>query len=84
MIYLFFLPSDIENALIYKESPNVEILNYFRKKYPDIEWVFEYLYQRDFKKFDIEKLINLNAKKRYITSILNVLLEDLSKKKSQR
>jgi len=32
MIYLFFLPSDIENALIYKESPNVEILNYFRKK----------------------------------------------------
>jgi len=80
MIYLILFPSDIENALIYRENPNVEILNYFRKKYPDIEWVFEYLYQRDFKKFDIEKLINLNAKKNYITSILNILLEDLSKK----
>ncbi|MCS7244758.1 MAG: transglycosylase SLT domain-containing protein [candidate division WOR-3 bacterium] len=80
MIFLFLLPSDIEKALVYKEKPSLEILNEFRKKYPDIEWVFEILYQRDFKKYDIQKLISLGAKKQYISAIINELLLDLSKK----
>lgn len=74
------MPSDIEKALIYKSKPDTQILNEFRKKYQDIEWVFEFLYQRDFLKFDIEKLIKLNAKKQYITTILNFYLQELSKK----
>ncbi|MEO0203148.1 MAG: hypothetical protein ABIL37_05465, partial [candidate division WOR-3 bacterium] len=81
MIFILIqMPSDIEKALIYKSKPDTQILNEFRKKYQDIEWVFEFLYQRDFLKFDIEKLIKLNAKKQYITTILNFYLQELSKK----
>ncbi|MEO0213322.1 MAG: hypothetical protein ABIL49_05560, partial [candidate division WOR-3 bacterium] len=68
ILYIIQMPSDIEKALIYNSKPDSQILIDFKKKYPDIEWVFEFLYQRDFKKFDIEKLIKLNAKKQYITA----------------
>ncbi len=80
ILYIIQMPSDIEKALIYNSKPDSQILIDFKKKYPDIEWVFEFLYQRDFKKFDIEKLIKLNAKKQYITAILNMYLESLSKR----
>ncbi len=80
LIPILQIPSDIEKALVYSIKPDSLILKEFKEKYPDIEWVFEYLYQRDFRKYDLQKLISLNAKRQYITSILNLILEDLSKK----
>ncbi len=80
LVLILQMPSDIEKALIYSMKPDSLILKEFKEKYSDIEWVFEYLYQRDFKKYNLEKLIKLGAKRQYITLILNLILENLSKK----
>lgn len=76
-ILLVLDTSRIEWYLSYRDSADTAILHSLSREYPSLRPYTEFLYQRDFRMYDLSRLIRLGTPRPLISSILSLLLEDL-------
>ncbi len=67
----------IQWYLSYRDSADTAILHSLSREYPSLKPYMEFLYQRDFRQFDLNRLIHLGTPRPLVSSILSLVLEDL-------
>ncbi len=76
--------SRIEWYLSYPDSADTAILHSLSREYPSLEPYVEFLRQRDFQQYDINRLIRIGTPRSLVSSILSLLMEDLYDGKKYR
>ncbi len=69
--------SRIEWYLSYRDSADIAILHVLSQEYPSLKPYMEFLKQRDFQQYDINRLIRLGTPHSLISSMLSLLVQDL-------
>jgi len=84
---LILLGLDIERVewyLSYRDSADTAILSAIRREYPSLSPYLEFIKQRDFQKYNVERLIALGTPKNLVSAIVDLLIEDLYGDKAYR